>query len=290
MTGRFTAGSVLTVFVAIGLIIATSFITTLIFLPLLSPSHRVSPGPEESDFIYSFNAPGTLEEVARADKSPSPYWFLDSGGKLLIEGGVGKTVQGALTSSDRWRLAYAATNPVDTDNGYHPQNIFRLLTKNSWDDASMEASFMIAGDNFSDSPNRNASNGLFLMSRYQDQNTLYYAGVRVDGVAIIKKKYHGTYYTMAQKAVFAGTYGPRTPNLIPHDEWVGLRGITETNADGSVSVRLFMKRTDTPWVSVVSATDSGTFGGTPPILAAGPDGIRTDFMDVLFGRIRISPL
>lgn len=292
MIPRATVRNALAVLGAAVLIVATSFITTLIFLPL-SGSYKESPVSTTTDstFIYSFNSPGIFEETASAKGSPSPYWFLDSGGKLLIEGGVGKTIQGALAPRDRWRLEYAATNPLDTDNGYHPQNIFRLITKRSWENASMETSFMITRDNFSGSPNRNASNGLLLMSRYQNADTLYYAGLRVDGTAIIKKKFNGTYYTMTQRKVFPGTHSPYVPkNLLPHDTWIALRSTTKTNPDGSVSIELSTKQTDTSWVSVVSATDRGTFGGTPPILTAGPGGIRTDFMDVMFSNVRISPL
>jgi hypothetical protein len=242
-------------------------------------------------FIYSFNSAGTLYESGSAYESSSAYWWLDSGGKLVIKDGVGETVAGDLPSSDRWAQLYAKSNPTDTDAGEHPQNLFRLVTKSEWTSATEQASFRIEKDNLSASTNRNASNGLLLMSRYGDAGqTLYYAGVRVDGTAVIKKKYKGTYYTMAQKQVFQGSYDPaKSPNLIPHGEWIALTSDTETAADGSVTVTLSMQLPGGAWTTLLSATDTGkNYGGTPPI-ASGNDGIRTDFMDVSFKDFRVTP-
>lgn len=265
--------------------ILLSFVLTKFFLFVAGGN---APPPRETGiFIYSFNVPGTLDEARRATKSPSPYWFLDSGGKLLIENGVGETVQGALPASDTWRIEYAHSNSLDTDNGYHPQNLFRLITKNTWENFSEQARFYIVRDNFSASPNRNASNGLLLMSRYGDNGaTLYYAGIRVDGTAIIKKKYHGVYYTMAQEKIFPGAYsaGGRT-NLLPHGEWLGLQLTTVTNPGGTVTLSLALTRDgQESWMELLSATDTGAnWGNTPPITGPAFAGIRTDFMDVKFG-------
>jgi hypothetical protein len=166
-----------------------------------------------STFDYLFNNAGELNETGAMSESSSPYWWLNSGGRLNIDGTVGSTIKGATSATDPWRLAYAANNPTDTDQGAHPQNLFRLVTKSTWQNVRAQAQFYISSDHFSTSPNRNASNGLLLMNRYADQGqTLYYTGVRVDGTAVIKKKYKGTYYTMAQKAVFPGTYGTPASN------------------------------------------------------------------------------
>jgi hypothetical protein len=239
-----------------------------------------------SPFIYSFNVPGTLQESGSMDASASPYWWLDSGGYFIVGNNTGETVQGALPAADPWRIAYAGSNPTDTDQGAHPQNIFRLVTRSTWDNVREQMGFYIAADNLSSSPNRNESNGLLLMSRYTgDGQTLYYAGIRVDGTAVIKKKYHGTYYTMAQKPVFSGAYTGTGAgaNLLPHGEWIALRSDTRTNADGSVTVTLSMQLQGGDWVELLSANDTGkNFGDTPPILGPGYMGIRTDFMDVRF--------
>lgn len=231
-----------------------------------------------------------LEEAPSARESSSPYWFLDSGARFSIENGIGGTVQGALAADDPWRDLYAQDNPSDTDGGRHPQNIFRLITKKSWTNVRMQVEFKILRDNLSGSPNRNESNGILIMERYQDQNTLYYGGLRVDGTAVIKKKYRGEYYTLAQEPVFPGSYDPTDrPDLLPHGFWISLRFEAVTNADGSVSLRLYRGIGDS-WSLIASAIDDGQYGGTPPITTSGFAGIRTDFMDVLFRDLRIQEL
>src|SRR5262249_41763345 len=122
-----------------------------------------------------------------------------------------------------------------------------------------------------------------LMSRYQDSGqTLYYTGIRVDGTAVIKKKYKGEYYTMAQNPVFKGTYNrTNTPNLLPKENWIRLRSETLTNKDGSVSVKFYMQdQTIGQWKLLLSADDHSQYDNTPPITGPSEVGIRTDFMDV----------
>lgn len=228
-------------------------------------------------------------------QSTSPYWWLNSGGELRINSYTGSTMQGnALLNLNLWGLRYSLANPLDTDDGSAPQNLFRLITKSSWENSRQEMQFLIMKDNFSKSSNRNASNGLLLVSRYGDNgDTLYYAGVRVDGEAVIKKKFKGKYYTMAQTEVFSGNYDgwQDDVNLIPHGRWIVLRSETVTNDDGSVGIALYLKRTRTSeWEKVLETTDSGQFGGSQPINGAGYAGVRTDFMDVRFENYRIQEL
>jgi hypothetical protein len=244
-----------------------------------------------SPFIYSFNAPGILNEASSMSLSTSPYWWLNSGGQFVITGDSGSTMRGEAPLWNYWRLLYALTNPIDTDLGAHPQNVFRLVSRSTWEDVRMEAQFKILKDNWSTSPNRNASNGLLLMNRYVNDDTVYYAGIRVDGLAVIKKKYDGVYYTMAQKQEFAGTYavGERI-SMLPHQIWIGLRSETITNTDGSVSVKLYMQKEGGTWKKLLEARDSGAYGGTPPIIAPGFVGMRTDFMDVAFDNVRMETI
>lgn len=282
------------VLTALGIIII-SFLITKFFLFFIGGKDVAAPPKDISakTFVYSFNAPGVLYEAARVADSSSPYWFLDSGSALIIGNGIGQTAQGELSAKDPWRIAYSRSNPIDTDNGFHPQNIFRLFTKGRWEDFSEQMLFYIAKDNFSASPNRNASNGLLLMSRHTgDGDTLYYAGIRVDGTAILKKKYQGMYYTMAQGKVFPGVYTKNgtvsSRNLLPHNQWLALQLKTITNVDDSVTLTLSLKREgEAGWTQLLSATDSGRYGGTPPITGANYAGIRTDFMDVGFADFRI---
>ena len=253
---------------------------------LLEAPFRTSEVPDAqtdsvtvSSFTYSFHVGGILNEADNYQDSGSPYWWLDSGGRLIIEDGVGKTIQGRLNTADRWRIRYALTSADDTDNGYYPQNLFRLLTKSEWENAAVEARFHVVRDNETMSPNRNESNGLLLMSHYKDGDNLYYAGVRVDGHAVIKKKLNGTYITLAEKPVFDGEYNGMN-NLIPR-EWIALKSETRT-VDDAVEIRLFMKREgETEWTELLSVRDTSN-----PILGPGHLGIRTDFMDVEFDDFR----
>lgn len=251
-----------------------------------------------SSFTYDFDVRATLEETDTPDDSTSPYWWLNSGGRLVIEHGVGKTAQGALPALDKWRIQYRLSRATDTEGGYAPQNLFRLLTRSSWDDVRFESLFRIVRDNFTESPNRDASNGLLLMSRYKDSENLYSAGIRVDGSAVITKKFNGTSYTMIEKQIFdlpaqadsASTTYDRSKdmNLLPHQEWIGLRSETVTAKNGNVTVKLFMKKDgETTWKELLRATDDGTkFGSTTPITGNLPIGIRTDFMDVEFDNFK----
>ncbi|MBI4094038.1 hypothetical protein HY417_03675 [Candidatus Kaiserbacteria bacterium] len=259
----------------------------LVIAPLqLRPSPQLA-AVVTSPYVYSFNSDGALEESARMNESSSSYWWVNSGGRLLMGGGLGSTMLGNAPLLDRWRIAYSLSNPLDTDGGQHPQNLFRLVSRSMWQNVRVSAQFKILKDNWSESPNRNASNGLLLMMRYLDGDTLYYAGLRVDGMAVIKKKYRGSYYTMVQKKEYAGTYAQGGKvNVLPHQEWLSLRGETMNSADGSVTLRLFMQQADGSWKKLLEARDSGQYGGTPPITAKGYLGIRTDFMDVAFDSFR----
>jgi len=246
-----------------------------------------TPAPVTSPFTYHFAEDGSLPEASAMDLTWSPYWWVNSGGYLHLRNGVGQTQQGALRRLDPWRVLYGASNPIDTNGGYHPQNIFRLVSRTTWENVRLEAQFKITNDNWSSSPNQNASNGLLLMSRYKDGNTLYYAGVRVDGNAVIKKKYRGTYYTLAQKKIFVGTYSEDT-NLLPHQTWIRLRSDTKTNTDGSVTIKLYMQNGDGSWKLLLEARDNGSQG--PTITGSGFIGLRTDFMDVEFDTIRVEKI
>jgi len=250
-------------------------------LPMLQAGPAATVGAK---FNYTFDSAGTLVEAGKMSDSSSPYWWLSSGAYLNIRSGVGATVQGTLPSSDYWRLYYASTSSTDTDNGYRPQNLFRLTTRSRWQNVRQQVYFRIRRDNLSASPNRNASNGLLLMCRYLDENNLYYVGVRVDGAAVIKKKYHGQYYTMAYARMFTGALYDRTsnPSLLPKDLWLGLRSELTNNPDGTVRITLYIDPGPGGWVLVFDVLDNGIAFGGPAITTSGYGGVRTDFMDVEF--------
>lgn len=246
---------------------------------------RGSPAADIGDsFYYSFNVDGTLEETGSIERSPSPYWWLNSGAYLHIENGVGKTASGELPVLSFWRIAYDRSNPLDTENGYKPQNIFRLLTREKWQDFRQEAYFSVKAVNMSESTSRNPSNGLLLVNRFIDKDNLYYMGLRVDGNAIIKKKINGEYYTLAINRLFEGSYDRKDkPNLLPINSWIGLRTEIINDNDGTVVLRIYV---DEPglasWRIAAAAIDDGKSFGGPAIVSEGLAGIRTDFMDVQF--------
>ncbi len=260
------------------------FLTFFIQFILPSKVEAALPIIPASPFLYSFSSAGTVEEKSLESLSSSPYWWVNSGGQFILSDGRGGTVQGSLATTSKWRLAYSLANPVDTDEGFHPQNIFRLVTRSKWQNFKQEAYFKIIKDNLSESSNRNASNGLLLFNRYQDQYNLYYTGVRVDGSAVIKKKQNGIYTTLKQvKNIYAGTYSDSSRvSLLPKNEWIGLRSEVKNNTDGSVNIKLFLdKGWQEKWQLVAEATDT-----TSPIREEGFGGIRTDFMDVKFENFR----
>ena len=223
-------------------------------------------------------AVGSLQETATMAESASERWWVNSGGIFDDQGSGGSTIKGELPSDNVWHQRYARSNPGDTDGGSHPQNIFRLLDRRTFQNPRQHLEFNVAGIHASGSPNRNDSNGVLLMQRYSPGGeTLYYGGVRVDGQAVVKKKVGGDYSTLAIAPIFPGKYNRQNnPNLIPTGRWIALDVSTRTNADGSVTIDVSVDGT-----LVLEAVDNGRIGGAP-YRDPGFVGIRTDFMDVDF--------
>ena len=245
----------------------------------------------EKIFSDNFNNDETIEEAGNMSESLNSYWWVNSGAFLIKEDGVGKTLWGEIDENSKWQNAYLQYNDVDTDNGYRPQNIFRLITRNKWGDFQQTIYVKIEKYNLSESKNRSESNGLLLFNRYVDSDNLYYTGIRVDGTAVIKKKINGNYYTLAQKSFYKADvpYNRDTnPNLIPGQKWIGLRSEIKTNSDNTVGIKLFIDKDKTGnWVLAAEARDDGkTYGGST-ILSESYAGIRTDFMDVEFDDYKI---
>jgi hypothetical protein len=242
-------------------------------------------------FNENFDSAGTLVEAGSMSRSASPSWWLSSGAYLYRRNGIGLTIQGTLPKNDYWRRYYANTSSIDTDGGYRPQNLFRLTTRGRWQNFRQQVYFRIRRDNLSASPNRNASNGLFLLNRYQDENNLYYCGIRVDGAAVIKKKYRGVYYTVAYEPFFPGRYDRTSqPSLLPKSIWLGLRSELTNNADGTVRITLAIDPGPGGWLPVFDVLDNGLAFGGAAITASGYGGVRTDFMDVEFENYWAVPL
>lgn len=239
----------------------------------------------ENDFSEDL----VLEEAGEIEESKSQYWWLNSGAYLIQENGVGKTIQGNAEEGSKWQVKYKNYNADETDDGFHPQNIFRLVTRSKWQNYVQEAYYKITDYHLSKSTYRSESNGLLLFNRYQDENDLYYTGLRVDGAAVIKKKIKGEYFTLAYEPVFEGVYDRESnPDLLPMNTWIGIRSEVVNGGDGTINIKLFIDRNrGGNWELVAEAKDDGVSYGSGAILNEGYAGIRTDFMDVEFDDYRI---
>lgn len=249
-------------------------------------SFRFPPNREEKTIPEENGEKTVLNESSERAKSASPDWWLNSGGIMNIGSQEFSTNIGPLEKDFYWRKLYAKTNPKDTDEGYSPQNIFRLVTKDKWKNFSQSVYFKIENINLSQSKNRNESNGILLFNRYQDGDNLYYTGIRVDGGAVIKKKIKDKYYTLKEKKIFTGNDDydkEKNPNLIPSDSWIGIKSEVKNIDNDTVDIKLYIDREQKgQWQLVLESKDSTDKKGAAPFLQEGYAGIRTDFMDVRF--------
>ncbi|MCK5588982.1 MAG: hypothetical protein KAI16_01580 [Candidatus Pacebacteria bacterium] len=246
-------------------------------------------------FEDTFDKGEILEETGNMEKSLSPHWWVNSGAFLIQENGIARTLFGALEEDSEWQIKYSNGKrdiPEETDGGYYPQNIFRLITKSKWQNFRQEAYFKIVKYNLSNSKHRSESNGLLFFSRYKDQYNLYYAGIRVDGTAVIKKKINKEYYIISQGKIFDGEFDKKiNPNLLPINQWIGIRNEIKTVDRNKVEIKIFIdeKRTGN-WELVLVAIDDGKSYGGEAILSEEYAGIRTDFMDVKFDNYKIEDI
>lgn len=231
-----------------------------------------------------------LSEASEMSKSESQFWWLNSGAKVSFQENIIKTIQGDLDINDSWRVKYHNSNPTETDNGYHPQNIFRLVTREQYAEPTQEMYFKINRYILSEDPHRAASNGVLFFHRYKDGDNLYYAGLRVDGNAVIKKKIKGEYFTMIYQPIYSESKYNRTlnPNLITLDKWIGIKTEIYNESPVKVVIKLYVDLDSTgTWTLAAQTSDeSGLFGGNV-INGDGYAGIRSDFMDVEFKDYKI---
>jgi len=241
--------------------------------------------PADKQIQDKIKSGSVIEEASAMKKSKQADWWLNSGGIMYWGQQEFSTNLGALPKDSSWRKLYEKTNSKDTDQGYFPQNIFRLVTRTKWKNLSQSVYFNIDKINTSKSNNRSESNGVLLFNRYQDGANLYYVGVRVDGDAVIKKKIDEKYYTMAETKIFSSDSGydrDTNPNLIPTGVWIGLKSEVVTDSDNVVHISLSVDQDGQGWKSVMEAIDKDDKYGAAPIADKGYAGIRTDFMDVHF--------
>lgn len=268
------------------------------FIYSTSKNEAKSTGQQETtakndpDFSTESSRNETIEESDNPENSKNENWWLNSGGYISINNGIIQTNQSNLDPNSKWFKLYSQSNPKDSDFGAHPQNLLRLVTRKKWQNYIQEAYFKINSLNLSDSVNRNESNGLLFFNRYIDGDNLYYAGIRVDGLAVVKKKSWGEYFTIASKPIFLdqGYDKNKNPNLIPVNKWIGIRSEVENYKDGNVLIRLYIKKDESEeWIQTIETFDSGDFGGNS-FLNEGHAGIRTDFMDVEIKDYKISEI
>jgi len=231
-----------------------------------------------------------LEESSDMLSSKSPDWWLNSGGVMQFFGPEFQTNFGELPENSSWKKLYAKSNSKDTDGGYHPQNIFRLVTKSQWKNLDQSVYFYIDKINLSESSNRNQSNGVLLFNRYRDGDNLYYTGVRVDGHAVIKKKIDGEYFTLAEKKIMSGKeYDSQNNfNALPLKRWMGIKSEVTNIGPETVNIKLFFDQGGRgEWKQILEITDEGDDDSSSTITDKGYAGIRTDFMDVKFKDYKI---
>lgn len=228
---------------------------------------------------YGLGTDLVLEEGA-----PHPEWLLNSGGYFYVKDGIGRTVFGKLSEGDKWRQAHSVRNGRDTEQGFQPQNIFRLYTKKKFRNLEQQVYFRIKKLNLTDSPERDAWSGFQFFNRAEDSNNIYYTAIRMDGNVVIKKKIGSIYHTLSTKKVYVGTHHRKEkPNLIPENTWVGFRSkVTTLPNSKHVRIEVMMDTEGNgKWKSITVALDDGSEWGST-FLLPGFVGIRTDFMDVEF--------
>jgi hypothetical protein len=264
---------------------------SLLFSSLLFPTLTASAATATTvsfPWNYTFSSPGTLNQTATEPTSGSAYWWVSGGGQLIVNNGLGKTLQGDIPSSNPWNSVYAKSMAVTSDNGIHPQNIFSILLRTPSLDTDQSVSVQINKDNLANPENRDPWNGIHLISRWQDGNNYYFAGIRNDGHVIIKKKVNGLFYTLAEKTFFGGIYNATTnPSLLPKNTWINLRKVTSTDASGNTRIQLYIDQNQSgTWTLALDTTDTGVQG--VKITTQGLSGIRSDFIDMSMDNFKFS--
>jgi hypothetical protein len=204
---------------------------------------------------------------------------------------------------DFWTGNPNACEPDASSGTCNNSDIFRLNTKQRFQgNVSVSLALMQLSNITNPSCNSNDScwYGTHLWLRYQSEYNLYYASVnRADGQVVIKRKVpcgsdnDGTYFVL-------GTY---VPHAFKPNAWNHYRASIQTNADNSVTIKLY--DTDaSAQTPVVTGTDRGGTNpnwnsrcSTPgkygsanysPITDPGGVGIRGDFSNFVFRDLTVS--
>jgi len=135
-------------------------------MALLSSSSRIASGAAMVD-DFDQSTSSSMYEIGSMADSDDPKWWLSSGAQMTRTGRMLSTIQGQLANTNRFRILYSNSNPIDTDNGYRPQNLLRLVTQVKFKNFNQQVFFNIQNINTSNSPNRNQSNGIFFLALYE---------------------------------------------------------------------------------------------------------------------------
>lgn len=219
--------------------------------------------------ILFYFRPILVSESHTFSESSSKKWWLSSGGQIYFFRNKIFPLTGDLHSSDPWYVRYKKNNPKGSNEGKRPQNIFRLVNVPLKKDFTQSVYFKLLyyAAPFPEQPH----DGVFLMSRYVDSDNLYYYGLRVDGVVVIKKKYHGKYTTLAYKKVLPDV----ALNNIPQDKYLGLK--ISINSNGVKNHLVAYLDLGTGFKKVFDIYDS-----SKDLSSFGKSGLRSDNMDVVF--------
>jgi hypothetical protein len=265
-------------------LISGALILLIVVFSVLVPRGFKYNSAEVASAMSAFNPRVyTLDETDSPDHSIDDLWWLSSGGRVSFEeGGIIKTISGALSDHDMWSMLYNSKNAADTDGGSHPQNVFRLMTKSPWYNSMERVNVTIDKYYLSPSENRNGNNGIFLLSRYQDEKNWYGAGMTVDGRAVILKHHNDELAVLGEEKVYGGNYIKEShPILLPRGKRLGLKSEIRTLDDSTVSFKLSIDPGSGTFIQILDVVDDGLSHG-PAILNRGNSGIKTDFMDATF--------
>ncbi len=241
-------------------------------------------------FHYHFTTPGTVLDAPSSEKSTSLYFWLVSGSKITIAGGIGTTATGSSPAKSETRKEYAASDPVTSDGGTHPQNLFRMFLKDFVSEPSVQIYVKRIKDNLSNPANRNPYIGESLFARYQGEDNHYYGGLRADGAVVIKKRTGSKYQTLGSKKILPGTYDKESNyDLMPLNKWIGLKlEVLDTSKGPQLTLYTDIGKTGT-WTKVLSVVDDPARFG-PPVKGAGLVGIESDFADAQFDEFLVNPI
>lgn len=245
-------------------------------------------------FQDTFDAPRTIEEVAKPSVSSDPSWWLQSGGRVEIRNGTARTVQGSLPPDDQWRIQYSSTDPQESRDGFRPQNMFRLLQKRPWGNIEQTVYVKINAYDTSLVEHRDAFNGVYFVYRYNQTNgQLYKVGIRVDGAVVVQKRLpdEDLETIWYERTGLRGQYNrAHNPILIPMHKKIGLRSrIYTSQSSRAVNFQLFVDWGDGHWTLLTDFWDRvRDDGDTDPIIQKGLAGIQTEFMDAEFSDYQIA--